>query len=63
MAPTIHFGKVTKEYQWNKGEANPHSIQVDWTDKDIPRDRFDQDILYSLGAFMTVCQVRRNNTE
>ena len=63
MAPTIHFGKVTKEYQWNKGEANPHSIQVDWTDKDIPRDRFDQDILYSLGAFMTVCQVRRNNAE
>lgn len=63
MAPTIHFGKVTKEYQWNTGEANPHSIQVDWTDKDIPRDRFDQDILYSLGAFMTVCQVRRNNAE
>lgn len=63
MAPTIHFGRVVKEYEWRKEEALPHSIQVDWADKDIPRDRFDQDILYSLGAFLTVCQVRRNNAE
>ncbi|HGG0417174.1 TPA: restriction endonuclease [Clostridium sporogenes] len=30
---------------------------------DVPRDRFDQDILYSLEAFMTVCKIRKNNAE
>jgi len=34
---------------------------VRWLTKDMPRNRFDQDLLYSLGAFMTVCQIQRNN--
>ncbi len=29
----------------------------------MPRSNFDQDILYSLGAFMTTCRIRRNNAE
>ncbi len=32
-------------------------------DKDVPRTNFDQDLLYSFGAFMSICQVRRNNAE
>lgn len=63
FAPTIHFGKVTSAYRFAPREECPHLMDVDWCDIDIPRDRFDQDILYSLGAFMTVCQIQRNNAE
>ncbi|NLE76636.1 MAG: restriction endonuclease [Chloroflexi bacterium] len=40
-----------------------HTRTVEWLQRDIPRTAFDQDLLYSLGAFMTVCQIRRNNAE
>ena len=30
---------------------------------DIPRSNFDQDLLYSLGAFLTICEVKRNDAE
>jgi restriction system protein len=36
---------------------------VRWTKTDLPRSAFEQDLLYSLGAFMAVCQVTRNNAE
>ena len=63
--PTIHFGKVTGSYQFDaKAEDRfQHSRAVEWFAQDIPRDRFDQDILYSLGAFLTVCRIQRNNAE
>ena len=40
-----------------------HYRTVDWFATDISRSNFDQDILYSLGAFMTICQIKRNNAE
>lgn len=63
--PTIHFGRITGEYQFNlKGEDRyQHFRTVEWFAQDIPRDRFSQDILYSLGAFLTVCRIQRNNAE
>ena len=36
---------------------------MEWIVQDIPRTNFDQDLLYSFGAFMTVCQVSRNDAE
>jgi restriction system protein len=36
---------------------------VKWVGEAIPRDRFGQDLLYSFGAFMTICRIRRNNAE
>jgi len=61
----IAIGKVTGEYKYQP--ENPldakHTRAVEWIQQDIPRSRFDQDLLYSLGAFMTVCQIRRNNAE
>jgi len=61
----VHFAKVTSEYQFDPNAQAPfyHYRSVDWFARDIPRSSFDQDILYSLGAFMTVCQVKRNNAE
>jgi len=63
--PTIHFGKITGPYQYDpKAEDQfQHSHKVEWFAQDVPRDRFDQDILYSLGAFLTVCRIQRNNAE
>ena len=36
---------------------------MEWRRSDIPRTAFDKDLLLSLGAFMTVCQIERNNAE
>lgn len=63
--PTIHFGKILGhcEYDPKADDRFQHSRRVEWFAQDIPRDRFDQDILYSLGAFLTVCRIQRNNAE
>jgi restriction system protein len=34
---------------------------VRWLKPDVPRDLFRQDLLYSFGAFMTVCEISRND--
>jgi len=61
----IAIGKVTGDYKHrpdNPPDAK-HTRNVEWIQQDIPRSRFDQDLLYSLGAFMTVCRIQRNNAE
>lgn len=62
---TIHIGKVVGEYVYSEENGNPyyHYRDIDWFAKNIPRNNFDQDILYSLGAFMTVCKITRNDAE
>ena len=34
---------------------------VKWLKTDVPREVFRQDLLYSFGAFMTVCEISRND--
>ena len=65
VSSTIHFGKVTGEYVYDASAENPyfHYRDVDWFATDIPRNNFDQDLLYSFGAFMTVCKITRNDAE
>ncbi len=41
-------------------EGNPMR-RVRWLKPDVPRDAFRQDLLYSFGAFMTVCEITRND--
>lgn len=62
---TIHFGEVVGDYKYNKFAENrfKHYREVNWFATDIPRDNFDQDILYSFGAFLTVCKITRNDAE
>ena len=36
---------------------------MEWIGKSIPRSHFGQDLLYSFGAFMTICRIQRNNAE
>lgn len=62
---SIHVGKVTGDYEFNPAAQNTfyHSRTVEWFATEIPRSNFDQDILYSFGAFMTVCKIARNDAE
>lgn len=61
----IAIGRVKGPYQYRADhpEDAHHTRPVEWMATDIPRSAFDQDILYSLGAFMTVCQIERNRAE
>lgn len=61
----IAIGRVASDYEYRTdlGESIRHVRRVNWLRTDIPRTSFDQDLLYSFGAFMTVCQIKRNNAE
>lgn len=63
--PALAFGVVEKIYAYNPkaDESYRHSLKVKWLNTEVPRTTFDQDLLYSFGAFMTVCQITRNNAE
>lgn len=59
----IAIGEVRGDYAFERLSENvKHVRKVKWH-KMIPRSAFDQDLLYSLGAFMTVCQIKRNDAE
>lgn len=59
----IAIGKVQGPYEYVELADNiKHVRRVRWM-KTIRRSAFDQDILYSLGAFMTVCRIKRHDAE
>ncbi|MEW4275374.1 restriction endonuclease [Priestia megaterium] len=63
--PAIAVGKVTSNYtiRQDLGAEIKHIRKVEWITKDMPRTCLKQDLLYSLGAFMTVCRIQRNGAE
>ena len=62
--PQVALGRITGPYRYRPEISGGHHVRsVEWERPDIPRTRFGQDLLYSLGAFMTVCQIRRNDAE
>jgi restriction system protein len=61
-AGAVAIGRITGEYSY-LGDLPPtarHFRTVEWLATDVPRDAIGQDLLYTLGASMTVCEVRRN---
>lgn len=62
---TVHIGEITSPYTFDPKAENPyyHFRTVKWIETDIPRTNFDQDILYSLGAFCTIGQIKRHDAE
>jgi restriction system protein len=60
----IAIGNVTGSYQYRTdiAERGLHTRPVKWL-KEVPRSAFDQDLLYSFGAFMTVCRIQRGQAE
>ena len=61
----IAIGEVTGDYEYTKqfGDDLGHIRKVKWMKTDIPRSIFDQDLLYSFGAYLTVGRVKAENAE
>ena len=65
LKSAIHFGEIKSDYIYDEKLGSPyfHFRNVKWFAMDIPRINFDQDILFSLGAAMTICRIHRNDAE
>lgn len=63
--PVVYIGKLVGDYQLAIDGPDPffHWRAVEWIGEAIPRSNFSQDLLYSFGAFMTICRIQRNNAE
>lgn len=63
--PSIYIGEVTGDYQAAPEGPNPfyHWRSVKWIAEGVPRSHFGKDLLFSFGAFLTICRVQRNNAE
>ena len=61
----VAIGQIQGGYVYEGKAEMPyrHSRAVKWLNLDVPRAVFDQDLLYSLGAIMTICQISRNEAE
>lgn len=59
----IAIGEIVGDYEFKEIQSNiKHTRKVKWI-KTFPRSSFDQDLLFSLGAFLTVGRVRRDDAE
>jgi restriction system protein len=61
-SPAVAIGEFTGSYAY-RPDLPPdarHTRSVKWLATDLPRTAFGQDLLYSLGAFLTVCEVKRH---
>lgn len=59
----VAVGRITGDYEFREDDPDPekrHVRSVEWLRSDVPRSAIKQDLLYSLGAFSTYCQVSRN---
>ena len=64
LHPSIHIGEITGDYTYKPSGNNPSQWRsVEWLETDVPRSNFDQDLLYSFGAAMTICRISRNDAE
>jgi len=61
----ISIGEVTGGYHFQPDGPEPyyHWRPVKWLAEAIPRSHFGKDLLFTFGAFMTICRVHRNNAE
>jgi len=57
----VAIGKVTGPYRFEPDGVSKHTRIVTWLNDAVPRDTFKQDLRHSFGAFMTVCEIKRNN--
>ena len=62
---TVAIGIVKSRYKFDLTSEIlfRHSREIQWLNTEVPRASFDQDLLYSFGAFLTVCEIKRNDAE
>jgi restriction system protein len=65
LRSAVAIGRAVGPYQYRTDISSNihHTRAVEWIKTDLARTAFAQDLLYSFGAFMTVCQISRNNAE
>lgn len=56
----VAIGRVTGPYVFDPNGASRHTRTIDWLKEAVPREAFGQDLRHSFGAFLTVCEVKRN---
>jgi len=63
--PFVHFGEIKSaaKYDPSQPEWYRHYREIDWFATEVPKSSFDQDLLYSMGAFSTFCEIKRNDAE
>jgi restriction system protein len=63
--PAVYVGEITGGYHAEAAGPDPffHWRPVQWIGEAIPRTHFGKDLLYSFGAFMTICRIQRNGAE
>ncbi|MEX2487998.1 MAG: restriction endonuclease [Pseudomonadales bacterium] len=57
----VAIGEVTGDYVFDPNDPYRHSRTVTWKEESVPRDSFKQDLRHSFGAFMTICEIKRNS--
>jgi restriction system protein len=62
---TLAIGRATSGYEYldDPDPGRRHVIRVEWTRDDVPRSAIKDDLLYTLGAFMTIFKASRNEAE
>jgi restriction system protein len=62
---TVAIGRIAGPYAYRDdlGADFKHTRSVEWLATEVERDAFDQDLLYSFGAFLTVGRVQRDKAE
>jgi restriction system protein len=64
LTSQLAIGRVAGPYRYQKLRGDfRHTRAVKWERPDVPRTAFEQDMLHSFGAFMTVCNISRNDAE
>ena len=62
LTSQIAIGRVTGEYRYAKVNSEfRHTRSIEWLSTELPRTIFEQDLLNSFGAYMTVCRISRNH--
>lgn len=63
--PAIQIGEITGDYHFESAGPDPyfHWRPVKWIAEAVPRANFGKDLLFTFGAFLTICRVQRNNAE
>ena len=59
----LAIGRIQGPYEYRSSQSDPdrrHVRSVEWISTDVLRSNIKQDLLYSLGAFSTYCEVSRN---
>ena len=57
----VAIGIIDGDYRFDPDSGFKHSRSVEWKEESLPRDIFKQDLRHSFGAFMTICQIKRNS--